>query len=148
MEDLVSFMQWHKERGPVQKEEEMDRVKTNCKTCGIPLLNSEVCYKCSDRTAERHARFERAYMAALTGYCSRPYYDAPDGQRQELNPSRCARIDAFETVRQWDSMMAQLDGGGRVMDPTRVQQVEAETNRIFVSTGAWHGEDLDRLFSV
>jgi len=24
------------------------------------------------------------------------------------------------------------------MDPTRVQQVEAETNRIFVSTGAWH----------
>lgn len=62
------------------------------------------------RTAERHARFERAYMAALGGYCSRPYYDAPDGQRQELNPSRCACIDALETVRQWDEMISQLDG--------------------------------------
>ena len=102
MEDLISFMRWHKEHGPAPKEEVMEPILD-----GQPRIDGKLF---NTRTAERRARFERAYMAALGGYCSRPYYDAPDGQRQELNPSRCARIDALETVRQWDAMMAELDG--------------------------------------
>lgn len=86
--------------GPEPKEEGMDLVKTNCKTCGIPLLNSEVCYKCSDRTAERRALYREAYMAALGGVCA---------DTNVANPVKDAHALALETVRQWPAMMVELD---------------------------------------
>ncbi len=88
--------------GPAPKEEGMDLVKTNCKTCGIPLLNSEVCYKCSDRTAERRALYREAYMAALGG-------SSTDIDLSAAEHVRFAAADALETVRQWPAMMAELD---------------------------------------
>ena len=56
------------------------------------------------RTAERRARFERAYMAALSGYC------ASGNAENEYTAVTFSRETALETVRQWDAMMAELDG--------------------------------------
>lgn len=90
--------------GPAPKEEGMDLVKTNCKTCGIPLLNSEVCYKCSDRAAERRTLYREAYMAALSGACINPC------TTNNMDVENAHKI-ALETVRQWDAMMAELEEG-------------------------------------
>lgn len=87
---------------PAPKEEGMDLVKTNCKTCGIPLLNSEVCYKCSDRAAERRTLYREAYMAALSGACLNPC------TTNNMDVENAHKI-AIETVRQWDAMMAELE---------------------------------------
>lgn len=92
--------------GPAPKEEGMDLVKTNCKTCGIPLLNSEVCYKCSDRTAERRALYREAYMEALP-ITTQFYLREQRFQAARMDAHRIA----LETVRQWDAMMAELDEG-------------------------------------
>ena len=58
------------------------------------------------RTAERRARFERAYMAALSGLM--PLATEVDCGIPGL--VRDAGMAALETVRQWDAMMAELDG--------------------------------------
>ena len=55
------------------------------------------------RTAERRARFERAYMAALMGLCA-------GGEFGVAPTVTNASAFALETVRQWDAMMAELDG--------------------------------------
>lgn len=91
---------------PAPKEEGMDLVKTNCKTCGIPLLNSEVCYKCSDRAAERRALYREAYMEALP-ITTQFYLREQRFQAARMDAHRIA----LETVRQWDAMISQLDGG-------------------------------------
>ena len=62
------------------------------------------------KKAERRARFERAYMAALGGYCAHPYIKYPSGEIQIIHPHEEAHKDALATVRQWDAMMAELDG--------------------------------------
>ena len=58
------------------------------------------------RTAERRARFERAYMAALGGFCAAQ----PISGVIDFDPIDNSKYYAFETVRQWDAMMAELDG--------------------------------------
>lgn len=83
-----------------RKGEGMDLVKTNCKTCGIPLLNSEVCYKCSERTAQRRALYREAYMAALGGACADPNVGSPD---------RDAHVIALESVRTHAARMQELE---------------------------------------
>lgn len=105
--------------GPARKEEEMEHEPTpaiparRCKCCPCYLMQHEheVCNTClrtrrqcvSDRTAERHARFERAYMAALMGLCA--------GGEFGVAPTVAnASGFALETVRQWDAMISQLDG--------------------------------------
>jgi len=86
--------------GPAPKEEGMDLVKTNCKTCGIPLLNSEVCYKCSERTATLSAHYDAAYLAALGGACTDPNAGSPD---------RDAHVIALESVRTHAARMQELE---------------------------------------
>jgi len=94
MEDLISFMQWHKEHGPAPKEEGMEPILD-----GQPRIDGKLF---NARTAERRARFERAYMAALTGQCY--------GRPNEQSIVEAARAIALETVHQWDAMISQLDG--------------------------------------
>jgi len=119
MEDLIGFMQWHKEHGPAPKEEVMEHEPIpaiparRCKCCPCYLMQHEheVCdtglkarRQCaSDLAAERRARFERAYLAALSGVCTGIDLSAAEHVR-------FASADALETVRQWDEMMAELDG--------------------------------------
>ena len=62
------------------------------------------------RTAERRARFEKAYMAALGGYCAMGSVTHENGQVEHAQPAAWAKYVAIETVRQWDEMMAELDG--------------------------------------
>lgn len=89
--------------GPAPKEEGMDLVKTNCKTCGIPLLNSEVCYKCSDRAATLRAHYDAVYLAALGGACADPNVG------DESLAIRFAKDTAIQSVRTHTARMQELD---------------------------------------
>lgn len=85
--------------GPAPKEE------GNMTDHNSPMLDGPELKK-----AERRARFERAYMAALGGLCA--------GGEFGVAPTVAnASGFALETVRQWDAMMAELDGGDGIRLP-------------------------------
>lgn len=113
---MDEYSAWHAltgEHGPAPKEKEMEPAYPTCNKCSDRLCLYEVergiCQQCIDkkeaRTAERRARFERAYMAVLP-ITTQFYLREQRFQAARMDAHRIA----LEIVRQWDAMMAELDG--------------------------------------
>ena len=85
---------WLIESAPAQEEKEMrEKVIIDCAEYEIDSLH-DCC------TADLRERWDRAYFAALTGYCANPL----PGVAWEA-----AQGVANETVRRWADMMAARD---------------------------------------